>query len=479
MWSNIRLTGRDPSFVTQQVERCGGVPLHLFIDMPHTTFQVEGLPFLANFKRVAPIVRARRNQVQSMTAVIGGCRAFLREFGSDWPNLEELVWIDACPTGSRTHEQSPPVPENDHPTPKLRYLSAKQGLAWEMKNVPSLTALKLEGPMDIDILEFLRTTPGLEFLELITLRVQPPPENLVPIHLPRLIKLVMNNVEYGQLFVCATFPSLKNLTINPVEGGVPPTVIVWGKLQVPSTITTLKLEHLPHRRNKISITGSDGTKARSLSLTEHAELTRTTPMIQALCHGTSLIFVTSLSVGRGVPEPVVQLPPASIFTLISGLPRLLRLDLFPSKLTLATINYLCNHPLTCPELKILSLTLVQETCEEVFRSLSRFASDRADSERWLHRVDCVILRTKDSHEARRIWESMSQHHRLDGYLQCSCVEEVRQAKNVFVWNGMTDHFRCVIGRLLEGAARRDVPDGNNDIPEVLIQTTLILSTSEG
>ena len=91
MWSSIRLTGQDPSFVAQQVERCQGVPLHLFINLPPLVFRIEGAPFHARFKQVAPIIKARRCQVQSIPAVIGGCRAFRRDLGLDWPNLEELV----------------------------------------------------------------------------------------------------------------------------------------------------------------------------------------------------------------------------------------------------------------------------------------------------------------------------------------------------------------------------------------------------
>ena len=78
------------------------------------------------------------------------------------------------------------------------------------------------------------------------------------------------------------------------------------------------------------------------------------------------------------------------------------------------MNYLGEHPLACLELRILGSTLVREACEGVFRLPSRFASNRADSGRWLHRMDCVILRGKDSHEARYIWEPLSQHRELEG-----------------------------------------------------------------
>ena len=429
MWSNIRLTGQDPSFVAQQLERCRGVPLHLSIDMPHTIFRVEGAPFLANIKQVSPIIRARRDQVQSISAVIGACSAFRRDFGLDWPNLEVLTWLDACPTGSRMHERKPPIPNEDHQTPKLRYLSAKRGLAWEMTSATPLTTLKLEGPMDTDILKFLQTTRQLESLELIKLHVHPSPTSTTPVDLPRLIRLVMSNVEYGQFFARITFPSLRNLTIDPVEHRESPMEIVWGKFQVPPAITTLKIEYQTHhRRDKISITGSDRTKTQSLSLTEHAALIRSTPMIQALCC-TSLVSVTSLSIGRGAPELGVQLPSTPICALISGLPRLRRLDIFPSQFTLTALKYYHSHPLICPELRILSLTVVRETCEEVFWLLSGLASDRANSKRWLHRIDCVVLRAgEDPHETKRVWDSLSRNRKLEEYPRCSCVGKVRQAQ---------------------------------------------------
>lgn len=172
MWSSIRLIGRDPSFVTQQVERCRGVPLNPFIDLPRRIFQVEGAPFLANFKRVAPIIRARRSQVRSIPAVIGGCRVLRRDLGLDWPKLEELEWVDACPPESRMHERDPPVPDEGDPAPKLRCLAAKQGLPWDITSIATLTTLKLEGPMNIDVSSFLQATPGLEALELIRLHLQ-------------------------------------------------------------------------------------------------------------------------------------------------------------------------------------------------------------------------------------------------------------------------------------------------------------------
>ena len=424
MWSSIRLTGQDPSFVAQQVERCRGVPLHLFIDLPHLVFRVEGAPFLAHFKQVAPIIRARRNQVRSISAVIGGCRAFRRELGLDWPNLEELVWVDACPTVSRMHDRNPPVPDEDHRTPRLRYLSAKQGLAWEMTSTTSLTALKLEGPINIDVFKFLQATPHLESLELIKLHVDPLSARATSIDLPRLAKLTMSNVEYGQLFARVSFPSLRNLSVNPVEYQEP-VEIIWGKLQVPPTITGVQIEYLTHRHGKISITGLNEAKTHSFSLAEHATLTRSTPMIQALCH-TSLASVTSLSVGRGVPELGVQLPSAPICVLISGLPRLRRLDLFPSQFALAAMEHLSRHPLACPELRILSFTVVRGTCEQMFRSLSELVTDRANSERWLHRVDCVILRAGGNpRETSNLWNSMSQHFKFGEYLRCDGRGEVR------------------------------------------------------
>ena len=65
-------------------------------------------------------------------------------------------------------------------------------------------------------------------------------------------------------------------------------------------------------------------------------------MIQALC-SVSITSVTSLSIGRGVPELEIRLPSASVCALISGRPHLRRLDSFPSQFTLAAMGYLHNH----------------------------------------------------------------------------------------------------------------------------------------
>ena len=423
MWSNIRLTGQDPTFVARQVERCRGVPLHLCIDLPRGVFRVEGAPFLAHFKRVAPIIRARRSQVHSISVIIGGCRAFRRELGLDWPNLEELVWIDTCPEESRMHEQNPPIPD-DHPAPKLRHLSAKQGLAWEMKTISALTTLKLEGPLNIDIFKFLRATPRLESLNLIRLRVDPSPVQVTSTDLPRLTRLTMTSVEYGQLFALVAFPSLDYLSVDPVEDQEP-VEIMWGKLCVPPAIATVKIEHLAHRHKKVSITGSDEKKIQSLNLMESATETRTALMIRALCN-TSLTSVTSLSVGRGVPELGVQLPSAPVCSLISILPHLRRLDIFPTKLVVEVTDHLRSSPLVCPELRILSLTVVHETCEEVFWSLSGLATDRANSKRWLHRIDCVVLRADDALEAGNLWDAMSRGYEFGKYVHCNGGGKVRR-----------------------------------------------------
>jgi len=473
MWSTIRLTGQDPSFVVEQVKRCLGVPLHLTIDMPSPLFRVEGAPFLGRIKQITPIIRARRSQVRSISAVVGSCRFFRRDFGLDWPNLEELVWVDACQTGSRGHE-SPPVPDKDHRTPKLRYLSAKQGLAWGIASVTSLSTVKLEGPMDVDIFKFLQTTPQLESLELIKLDIHPTPTHATSLDLPRLTRLVMSNVEYGQLFVRVTFPSLNNLVIDPVKHQEPRIEIDWRKLQVPSAIITLKVEYLtrgPH--DTISITGLDGAKIHSLGLMEHPAPTRSSPMILALCHA-SLASVTSLSIGRGVPEAGVQLPSIPICALISGLPNLWRLDLFPSQLTLPTVGYLCNHPFACPELKILSLAIVREICEEAFGLLSELVEDRANSELWLHQIDCVVLGAGGGpHETRRIWDSLSQDWEFDELLQCNCGVQVRLAWILPRPGCFTDLlFRCAAGNLPVHAYCREIPDGNCGIPQVLVSSSV-------
>lgn len=478
MWSSIRLTGQDPSFVAQQVERCQGVPLHLFINLPPLVFRIEGAPFHARFKQVAPIIRARRCQVQSISAVIGGCRAFRRDLGLDWPNLEELVWVETCPAGSRMHERNPPVLDKDHRLPKLRYLSAKQGLGWEMTSVVSLTALKLEGPMDINLLKFLQATPHLGSMELIKLHIHPLPVGATSIDLPRLTRLVMRNVDYGQLFVRITFLSLKILSVDQV-GYQEPVEIIWGKLQVPQTITAVKIEYLETGPDKISINGSNETKTHSLSLTERAALTRSAPMIQALSH-TSLTSVTSLSIGRGAPELGVQLPSTSICALISELPRLWRLDLFPSQFTLKAVEYLRGHPLVCPELRILSLTVVRETCEKVFHLLAGLVTDRAKSERWLHRMDCVILRAGgDPRETCDLWDSMSQACKLEKYLRCNGGEEVRrvQVRRRLGYFNKSPHY--AVGHLFARAGCRDVPNGKGNIQETLVSSAPAVHCGKG
>jgi len=234
----------------------------------------------------------------------------------------------------------------------------------------------------------------------------------------------MRNVEYGQLFALFTFPSLSNLSIDPVEDQEP-VKIIWGKLHVPP-VTTVKIECLARRHEKISITGSNEERTHSFSLTERSTEARTALMIRSLCD-TPLASVTTLSVGRGVPELGVQLTSAPICDLIAALPHLRRLDLFPTKLTAVVTEYLQNNPLVCPELRILSLAVVGKTHEEVFWSLSGLAADRAKAKRWLHRIDCVVLRGGgNAQETAEHWESMTGLFGFGDLVRCNCGEGVRQ-----------------------------------------------------
>jgi len=323
----------------------------------------------------------------------------------------------------------------------------------------ALTTLKFEGPMDIDIIGFLQATPGLESLELIRLRVHPSPAQTTPTDLPHLTRLTIKNAEYGQLFTLFTFPSLRNLSIDPVEGQEP-AEITWGKLQVPPAITRVKMEYRPPHE-KLSIIGSNGELTRSLSLTERVTETRIAPMIQALCD-TQLTSVTSLSVGRGFPESGVQLPSASICALISGLPHLRRLDLFPSKIAVAVTEHLRdstrpehlrNSPRVCPELRILSLTMVRETYEDVFWSLSGLATDRANSERWLHRIDCVILKERDAQGTAERWDTMSRYSKFGDLVRCNGGEEVSRTQ-VQVCLRCPDELPLCFRTLVEASSTR-------------------------
>jgi len=222
--------------------------------------------------------------------------------------------------------------------------------------------------MNIDIFKLLQVTPHLKSLELIKLHVHSSPINATPIDLPRLTKLVIRDVEYGLLFACVTFPSLNNLTADPVQYQELSTEIVWSRLQVPAAITTLRINcSTYYRRHMIFISGLDETQTHSLSLREYTTPTRSISMIQALCNA-SLASVTSLSIGRGASE-VAQLPSTQICVLISQLPHLRCLGLLPSRFSLTAMKHLRDHPLICLELRVLGLAVVCETCEEVFELL--------------------------------------------------------------------------------------------------------------
>ena len=202
-------------------------------------------------------------------------------------------------------------------------------------------------------------------------------------------------------------------------------------------------------------------------------------MIQALSH-TSLTSVTSLSIGRGAPELGVQLPSTSICTLISELPRLRRLDLFPSQFTLKAVEYLRGHPLVCPELRILSLTVVRETCEKVFQLLAGFITDRANSERWLHRMDCVILRAGgDPRETRHLWDSMSQGCKLEKYLRCNSGEEVRRAQVRTCLGCFNKSSHYAVGHLFACTGCRDASNGKGNIREALVSSGQALHCGKG
>ena len=426
MWSSIRVPGGRPAFIVQQLERCRGAPLHLFVDIPPMVSRAKELT--SSISRTSWAIGTKRKQVQSISANVGDCSVFHALFGPDWPNLEELVWIDACPAWSMIGKEKPPIPEA-HQTPKLRYLSAHEGLPWWSTGATSLTILKLEGPIDIDVLGFLRANSRLKSIEFVNLDLQTSPGNTTSFDLPDVTNVVMRDVGCTQLFIYVAFPSLRHLVIDTLGHLGSARAIAWNQLQAPPNLITLEVKYLPHLfPDKILITGSDGVDADSLSITESATFRRSTPMIQAPCN-TLLSSVTSLSIGRGALGFGSSLPSTTICTLVSGLPHLQYLGVFSHNCALTTADHLRSHPLVCPELKILSLTFAGSICSVMSQLLSRFLSDRAGSDRWVHRVDCVILEVveEDLEKAKRVWEILSRDCRFAEHLRCDCVEEVCDA----------------------------------------------------
>jgi hypothetical protein len=421
VWSDIHLKGQDPGLVTQQLERCGDAALNVNVHLQFWMFRRENARLLNNLRGALTDIRLHRDQVRRLAVRIACCQAFHQYFNFDLPNLEELVWEDLCMQHAITHNSNPPDPEYNR-LPRLRHLSVKKTLYWPVEFTGGLTTFRLEGHMTITpekLTNLLRRNPTLESLELVNLQV---PYEFLPersVELDHLTKLSIRNVEHGHIFPHVALPALKDLEIGPFERPQSRWVnSVWFGLQVPPGITALTITYRGSEDwDKISAVGFDNTSRRLLTLAERSVGRRLTPVLDALANA-SLALVTTLCFdeeGTIFEDEVSSTP---ILALLRSLPLLRKVDLGWGHITGKVIACLDEHRGLCSELKDLRVKVTRQSCFSVFRSVQKLVLSRADAERWLSKVECIVLEADGDAEAtRRSWDSLLQSSDLASSLR--------------------------------------------------------------
>ena len=438
LWSDIHLKGQNPEFVSQQVARCRGAPLRIYLHLPHWVFLPEERTLLQNLTGAMWLLAGRRDQVRSVTVRIAGCRAFHDYFSLDFPNLEELVWDDLCVENSPSHD-STPANQSKRQLPNLRYLSVKKSLDWPMKFAVGLTKFKLEGPMVVPVIaftDFLRQNQSLEYLELVNVCIPFVVSRTQPIVLNQLATFLAHNVENGHILSHITIPRIRSIELVPVHPPREWFPTIWSGLQLPSNVDTVSL-HYNHTVGtgssmEISIVGINKTRTHSFNLIERTAGARFTTLFCAL-NEVSLDSVTGLCFnGDQGREPQTWPLPSPNGALLENLPHLTSVYVCWTCVVEDVLQCLTDSPRTCPELRILRVKVTPDTCDRVFGLVLALAKRRHTIKQPLHSVECVVGEPRvrgglvlgrsapSTPEAtQELWNSLVQNSKLKKYLRRS------------------------------------------------------------
>jgi len=438
LWSDVHLKGQDPEFVSQQVTRCRGAPLRVYLHLPHWIFLPEERKLLQNLTGAMSLITGHRNQLRSLTVRIAGCRLFHDYFDLDLPHLEELVWDDLCVENSSSHD-STPTDRLKCQLPNLRYLSVKKSLDWPMKFATGLTIFKLEGPIVAPVTtlaDFLRRNQSLEHLELVNVCIPFTLPRTQPIVLNQLATFLTHNAESGNILSHVTLPKVQTVELAPI---LPPREwfpTAWSGLQLPSDVHTISL-HYNHAIGagssmEISIVGTNKRRTHSFNLTERTAGARFTTLFSALTE-VSLESVTSLCFnGDRGREPQTWPLPSPNGALLGNLPHLTSIYLCWSCVVEDVIQCLIDSPRTCPELKVVRVKIALDTYEKVFGLVLALAKRRHTIKQPLHSIECVVgeVRVRGGsalgqsplstlQATQELWDSLVRNSKLKKYLRRS------------------------------------------------------------
>ena len=438
LWSDVHLKGQNPKFVAQQIARCHGAPLRVYLHLPHWVFLPEERTILQNLVGAMSLIADHRNQVRRLTVRIAGCRVFHDHFDLDFPNLEEFVWDDLCVENSPSHG-STPADRSKLRLPNLSYLSVKKSLDWPMKFAAGLTRFKLEGSMIVPVAaftDFLRQNQSLECLELFNVSIPFVVSRTQPVVLNRLVTFLTHNVENGHLLSHITLPRIRNIELAPVHPPREWFPTIWSGLQLPVDVDTISLHYDraigTGSSMEISIVGINKPRTRLFNLIERTAGARFTTLFCALGE-VSLDSVTVLCFnGDQGREPQIWPLPSPNGALLENLPHLTSIYVCWTCVVEDVIRCLTDSPRTCPELRVLRVKVAPGTCDRVFGLVLALAKRRHTVKQPLYSVECVAgdPRAKGGfgsgqpsfstpEETRALWNSLAQNSKLKKYLRRS------------------------------------------------------------
>ena len=366
IWSNIHIHGQDLAMLDAQITLCREAPLFVLIkEAPQSrTKHPRHLNLQANIRGAANLIRQRREQVKRLEVHMDH-RTFQQQLGYEWFGLKELVWVEVCPPGSRVHGAN----RTDLASgvlPRLKVLSVKGGINWSMNVATHLTTFELQGPMNLDLptlVKFFRKNTSLESLKLDDLDIRGPPASCreKPIELLHLTKLSVHNATCGSLLSLLNLPSLKRLWVFSLKGRNPWSDYNWSKHCSRLSLANLEAQYLASQHERITVFGSVGPGTESLRFTEFSPVTQGATLFESFSNA-SLPSITSLFLIKDMPEGGVPSSlTAAICNLLEQLPRVERMRLCPSELTVEVMRRLSNDSELCPELRELEVTVTDET----------------------------------------------------------------------------------------------------------------------
>lgn len=382
IWSNIHIRGQDLAMLNAQITRSREAPLFVLVNVPprHAARHPNYLDLQTNIKEAVNLILQRRDQVQRLEVRMD-CQTLQQQFGCEWSNLDEIVWVDMCPPDSNVHRASY---ANLRPggLSRLKILSLEKRINWPMNVVTQLTTFKLKGPMGIELttlVEFLRRNLSLESLELTDVDVRRPlnSKREEPIELPHLTQLSVHKGTCGSALSLLNLPSLKRLWAFSFKDQNTWSDYDWSKLCSRLPIANLEVQYNSSIHERIMVVGSSELGTQSLRLAEFSPTTKSAALFGSLSNA-PFPSVTSVCLIKNMPEEGVSPSlTTAICRFLGQLPRVERMQLRPNGLADEVVRCLSDNSELCPELRELEVTASEMPCKRAVELVAEVVKARA------------------------------------------------------------------------------------------------------